>query len=61
MSDVQFENQGDEYGRPPVQPAGTDLTGKLISWGIAKNRQQASYVLGGVGVLAVVSSLIIIL
>ena len=51
---IKFDTPADEFGRPPQQSAGTDLTGKLILWGFVSNRQQAQYVLAGVAVLAVI-------
>ena len=41
MGDVQFNEQADEFGKPPVAAPGTDWTGILITWGIAKKRDQA--------------------
>ena len=57
MSDVQFQSdQQDEFGRPPAwQDSG--ITGKLVSWGLAKDRKQAEYVLIGVLVAVVLISI----
>ncbi len=53
MSDVQFDqDNANEFGRPP-QSGGFDMTGKLIQWGIVSSRDEAQYVLIGIGVLAV--------
>jgi hypothetical protein len=51
MSDVRFENQGQEFGRPPVE-SGFDITGKLVSWGLVSSRAEAQYVMIGIIVLA---------
>ena len=53
MTDLQFNDQQDEFGRPPQASAGTDFTGKLVSWGLASNRQQAEYIMMGLAVLVV--------
>lgn len=52
---VQFENQGEEFGRPPVEN-GFDITGKLVSWGLVSSRQEAQYVMITVAVLALVAA-----
>ena len=57
MPEMKFEEQADEFGRPPQQSAGADLTGKLVAWGLAANRQQAEYILLGVGVAALLLAL----
>jgi len=54
MSDLQFENQNNEFGRPPEEAAGFDLSGKLISWGIVNNRKEAEYALMAMAVFALV-------
>ncbi|HEY4488844.1 MAG TPA: hypothetical protein VJB97_04990 [Candidatus Paceibacterota bacterium] len=47
MGEMQFESdQENEFGAPPVRNQ-TDLTGKLIAWGLASNRQQAQYLMIG--------------
>ncbi|MBI5457470.1 hypothetical protein HY971_01970 [Candidatus Kaiserbacteria bacterium] len=53
MSEMQFQDQTDEFGRPPVASGGFDLSGMLIKWGIASSRQQAEYVLIGVTVVII--------
>ncbi len=51
MSDVQFQSDDQsEFGSPPSR-SGTDLTGKLIKWGIVSSRQQAEYVMIGLAIL----------
>lgn len=52
-SQVQFENQGQEFGKPPVE-SGPDFTSKLVSWGLVSSRQEAQYVMIGIAVLAIV-------
>lgn len=52
---VQFENQGDEFGSPPVRAQGFDLTGRLVNWGIVSSKQEAQYVL-----IAVVVALLLV-
>lgn len=54
MTDLQFENQSNEFGQPPVADAGADITGKLVQWGLVSSRQEAEYVLIGVGVLVLI-------
>ena len=49
---VQFDNQGDEYGRPPQRSSGFDLTGKIVQWGLVRSRDEAQYVLIAVAVVA---------
>jgi hypothetical protein len=48
---VRFENQGDEFGRPPQRAGTFDLTGKLVEWGLVKSNQEAQYVLLAVAVV----------
>lgn len=58
MSDMQFNtDETAEFGRPPEQKQGFDLSGKLIQWGLVADRQQASYVLIGIAGLALVAAL----
>lgn len=60
MSNVQFDSdQTDEFGRPPVR-GGSDLTGKLIKMGIAKDRKQAEYVLIAIGILALLAAYLLV-
>jgi hypothetical protein len=59
MSDLQFDGSANEFGAPPSQSIGTDITGKIVAWGLASNREQAQYVL--VGVVAVLLVLAFIL
>jgi hypothetical protein len=49
---MRFEDNNNEFGRPPEEAAGFDLTGKLVEWGLVSDTQQAQYVLIGVAVLA---------
>ena len=53
---MQFENQGDEFGTPPQQSAGFDLTGKLVEWGLVSSTSEAQYVLIGVAVVALLAA-----
>ncbi len=51
MNDMQFQSDDqNEFGSPPSR-SGTDLTGKLVTWGIVSSRQQAEYVMIGLAVL----------
>lgn len=52
MSDMRFEDQQNEFGRPPVASGGFDMSGMLIKWGVASSRQQAEYILITIGILA---------
>jgi len=54
---MQFNDSADEFGTPPTQSAGTDITGKLVTWGLASNRQQAEYILMAVGAVALLAAL----
>lgn len=54
MSDLRFDNNNEEFGRPLAQSQGFDLSGKLVQWGLVASRQEANYVLIGVGGLALV-------
>lgn len=54
MSEMQFENPENEFGRPPSREEGFDLAGKLVAWGLVGNRQQATYALIGLAVLALI-------
>ena len=49
MSDVQFE--GEKYfSSQPSRVQKQQFSTKLVSWGIAKNEQQANYILVGAAV-----------
>lgn len=52
MTDLQFDTQSNEFGRPPAQQSGFDLSGKLVAWGLVSSRDEATYVLLAIGVLA---------
>lgn len=52
MSDVRFENQGEEYGAPPQESSGFDLTGTMVQWGLVPSRTEAQYVLIGIAIVA---------
>ena len=55
MGDLRFDSdQQEEFGRSAGKTSGSDLTGKLIAWGIVSNRQQAEYVMIGVAILVAV-------
>jgi hypothetical protein len=58
MDEVRFEDQGEEFGRPPERKS-FDLTAKIIQWGLASNRQQAEYILMAIGVGALVLALVV--
>lgn len=51
MSNVRFENQGEEYGPPPTSSS-FDLTSFMTRTGLVSTRQEAQYVMIGVAVLA---------
>jgi len=55
MSDIQFEDQSNEFGAPPSSAPATDWTGKLVEWGFVANREQAQYAM--VGILVAVLAL----
>ena len=57
MNDIQFENQGEEYGPPPKRFAGFDMTALLLKWRVVSSRHNAEYVLMGVALVAVVLAL----
>ncbi len=57
MSEMHFEDQGDEFSRPREDAAGFDMTALLIKWGIASSRQQAEYALIGIAIFAAVVAL----
>lgn len=49
MSDVQFE--GEKYfSKQPSRVQKQPFSAKLVSWGIAKNEQQANYILAGAAI-----------
>lgn len=45
---VQFESQGEEFGRPPQRSGGFNLAGRLVQWGLVSTEQEAQYVLAAV-------------
>ena len=59
MSELQFDDQTNEFGRPPASTPSADLTGKIIAWGLASNREQAQYVMIGVLVAVIVLTLLV--
>ncbi len=55
-SGVRFENQGEEFGRPPEVSEGFNLTGKLVEWGLVSSQAEAQYALIGVAAVALLAS-----
>lgn len=53
MSEMRFESQGDEFGRPPERGEGFDISAKLVRWGLVSSTKEGQYVLIGVAVLIV--------
>lgn len=53
---MKFDTPDDEFGRPPQQSLGADITGKLIAWGFVSSRQEAQYVLAGIAALALIAA-----
>lgn len=60
MSDLRFDTQDNEFGAPPQQSQGFDLASKLVQWGIVADRQQATYALIGLAILALVVAFFLI-
>lgn len=60
MSDLQFNTGENEFGAPPQAPQGTDMASRLVQWGLVSDRQQATYALIGIGVLALVVAFFLI-
>ncbi len=58
MSDMRFDSNNDEFGRPPAAERG-DFADKLVSWGLVGDRQTAIYTLIGIGVLALVGAFLL--
>lgn len=56
MSDLQFDTGQNEFGPPRVEKSGMDISGKLVEWGLVSNRQEASYVLIAIAVLALIAA-----
>lgn len=57
MGDMQFQTDDqNEFGRAPTSQ-GFDLTGMLMKWGVASSRQQAEYVLIGIGMMALAAAI----
>lgn len=54
MSDLRFDTGDTEFASSRETSAGLDLAGKLVAWGLVSDRQQATYVLIGAGVLALI-------
>jgi hypothetical protein len=52
MGELQFDDQTNEFGVPPKRSEGSDITGKIIAWGLAKDRAQAQTVLAIIGGVA---------
>ncbi len=60
MSDMQFNDSGNEFGAPPAQSSGSGITDKLIAWGFVSSRKEAEYVLIGLIVLLAIVAYFII-
>ena len=54
MSDLRFDTGDNEFASTRDTSSGFDLAGKLVEWGLVSDRQQATYVLIGTGVLALI-------
>lgn len=53
---VQFQTDNqNEFGRPPSDTS-TDLTGKMVAWGLVSTRTEAQYVMIGVAILGFVGA-----
>ncbi len=59
MSDLQFDSLQNEFGRPPQEKPGFDLSGMLVRWGLVSSRQEATYVLIVIGILALVGAYVL--
>ena len=57
---VQFQaDDANEFGRPPSASGGFDITGKLVEWGLVSSRDEAQYVLIGIGVVVLLVAVFI--
>jgi hypothetical protein len=56
MSDLRFDTGADEFGAPRVQQQGSDISTKLVEWGLVSNKQEATYVLIAATVLVLILS-----
>lgn len=56
MSDLRFDTEEAEFGRPRDTSGGFDLTGKLIEWGLVSDRQTAGYALIATAVVALLGA-----
>lgn len=54
MSEMRFEDNQNEFGRPPTASGGLDVSGLLVKWGIASSRQQAEYILLVIGAVCLI-------
>ena len=55
MGEMRFETDSqNEFGRPPQEAGGFDMSGMLITWGLVSSRQQAEYILIGISVIVFV-------
>lgn len=43
--EIKFDDSTQEFGAPPTRPQGADIAGMIISWGLAKDRQQAQTIM----------------
>ena len=53
MSDMQFQSDDPNEFVRQSPSSSFDLSGMLVSWGLASSRQQAEYILLGVGVVCI--------
>jgi hypothetical protein len=54
MADIQFDTNADEFGAPPQEHSGWDLTEQIVSLGLAQTKEQAEYVLIVLGLIALI-------
>ena len=52
MGDIQFDDGSAEFTPRQPESSSTDLTSKIVAWGLAKDRKQAEMVLIVVAVIA---------
>jgi hypothetical protein len=55
MSEMRFENPGEEYGPPPTSSS-FDTLGAMVKWGLVSTREEAQYALISITVFAFIGA-----
>jgi len=57
MGEMRFEDDANEFGRPPARETGSSMTNALMRWGLVSTEKEGQYVLLAVGAIAVMAAI----